>query len=61
MGVSLDGESLTNAEIDQLLCSSNGLHLVRGRWVEVDRERLNEMLRDPCGGNGCSQGRAFIR
>jgi SNF2-related domain/SNF2 Helicase protein/Helicase conserved C-terminal domain len=46
MGVSLDGETLTNAEIEQLLSSANGLHLVRGRWVEVDRERLDEMLRE---------------
>ena len=44
MGVSLDGEPLTNAEIEQLLAASNGLHLVRGRWVEVDRERLSRML-----------------
>ena len=44
MGVSLDGEPLTKAEIEQLLAGSNGLHLVRGRWVEVDRERLNRML-----------------
>jgi superfamily II DNA or RNA helicase len=44
MGVSLDGELLTKGEIDQLLAASNGLHLVRGRWVEVDRERLSRML-----------------
>ena len=44
MGVSLDGEPLTDAEIQQLLAASNGLHLVRGRWVEVDRERLEQML-----------------
>ena len=44
MGVSLDGEPLTKAEIEQLLAASNGLHLVRGRWVEVDRERLSRML-----------------
>ena len=44
MGVSLDGEPLTNAEIEGLLAASNGLHLVRGRWVEVDRERLSRML-----------------
>ncbi|MGH9254265.1 MAG: DEAD/DEAH box helicase [Vicinamibacterales bacterium] len=44
MGVSLDGEPLTKAEIEELLAASNGLHLVRGRWVEVDRERLNRML-----------------
>ena len=44
MNVSLDGEPLTNAEVEQLLAASNGLHLVRGRWVEVDRERLTRML-----------------
>ena len=44
MDVSLDGEPLTNAEVERLLAASNGLHLVRGRWVEVDRERLNRML-----------------
>jgi hypothetical protein len=44
MGVSIDGEPLTKAEIDQLLVASNGLHLVRGRWVEVDRERLSRLL-----------------
>jgi non-specific serine/threonine protein kinase len=44
MGVSLDGEPLSNAEIEQLLAASSGLHLVRGRWVEVDHERLSRML-----------------
>lgn len=44
MGVSLDGEPLTNAEIEQLLAAARGLHLVRGRWVEVDGDRLSQML-----------------
>ena len=44
MGVSLDGEPLTEAEIEKLLAASNGLHLVRGRWVEVDQEKLGRML-----------------
>ncbi len=44
MGVSLDGEPLTSEEIEQLLAAANGLHLVRGRWVEVDPERLGRML-----------------
>ena len=44
MSVSLDGEPLTKAEIEQLLAASNGLHLVRGRWVEVDRKTLEQML-----------------
>ena len=44
MGVSLDGEPLTSKEIEQLLAAANGLHLVRGRWVQVDPERLRRML-----------------
>jgi non-specific serine/threonine protein kinase len=44
MEVTLDGEPLTIAEIKELLAKSEGLSLVRGRWVEVDRERLGRML-----------------
>jgi len=42
--VTLDGERLTAAEIRELLEKSDGLALVRGRWVEVDGERLRRML-----------------
>ncbi|MBA3973646.1 MAG: ATP-dependent helicase [Candidatus Solibacter sp.] len=44
MEVTLDGERLTTGEIRELLEKSDGLALVRGRWVEVDRERLHRML-----------------
>lgn len=44
MEVTLEGERLTAAEIRELLEKSDGLALVRGRWVEVDRERLSRML-----------------
>ena len=44
MGVTLDGEPLTEAEIEKLLAASNGLHLVRGQWIEVDQEKLGRML-----------------
>ncbi len=44
MDVTLDGESLTPAEISELLAQSDGLALIRGRWVEMDRERLGQML-----------------
>src|SRR5206468_4446167 len=44
MEVTLDGETLTRAEIRELLAKSDGLALVRGRWVEVDRERLSRMI-----------------
>ena len=42
--VTLEGEPLTAAEVKRLLAQSEGLALVRGRWVEVDRERLSRML-----------------
>lgn len=42
--VTLDGERLTAADIKKLLAGSDGLQLLRGRWVEVDRDRLTRML-----------------
>jgi len=42
--ITLDGETLTSTEARELLANSDGLALVRGRWVEVDRERLNRMI-----------------
>jgi len=44
MEVTLDGERLTAREIRDLLACSEGLALIRGRWVEVDRERLGRMM-----------------
>jgi non-specific serine/threonine protein kinase len=44
MEVTLDGESLTATEIERLLAAVDGLQLVRGRWVEVDRATLGRML-----------------
>ena len=44
MDVTLDGEPLTAAEISRLLAESEGLHLVRGRWVEVNGQTLARML-----------------
>jgi len=44
MDVTLAGESLTAAEIRKLLAGTEGLALVRGRWVEVDREQLSRMI-----------------
>ena len=44
MEVTLDGESLSAAEIKRLLAHSDGLALIRGKWVEVDHDRLNRTL-----------------
>jgi len=42
--LALDGEPLSESERRQLLQASEGLVLLRGRWVEVDRRRLQEAL-----------------
>ena len=40
----LDGEPLTEAEWESLLNAADGLALVRGKWVEVDADKLREAL-----------------
>jgi superfamily II DNA or RNA helicase len=42
--VTLDGETLTGRELRAILDGTDGLALVRGRWVEVDHERLRQVL-----------------
>jgi non-specific serine/threonine protein kinase len=44
MDVTLDGARLSATEIKQLLAHSDGLVLIRGKWVEVDHERLRRTL-----------------
>ena len=44
VAVALGGERLTAAEVRQLLASAGGLVRLRGQWVELDRERLREVL-----------------
>jgi SNF2-related domain/SNF2 Helicase protein/Helicase conserved C-terminal domain len=44
VGMSLDGEALNPEEIAQLLEASGGLIALKGKWVEVDREKLKEAL-----------------
>lgn len=44
MEVTLDGEKLTRAEIKRLLAQSDGLAFIRGKWVEIDHERLSRTL-----------------
>jgi len=44
MHVTLDGERLDSADIEALLAGGDGLQWLRGRWVEVDRKRLERML-----------------
>ncbi len=44
MDVTLDGERLSAAEIKALMQGMEGLQLIRGRWVEVDRKKLGRLL-----------------
>ncbi len=44
MDVTLDGESLSAAEVKRLLAQTEGLAFIRGQWVEVDHERLRRTL-----------------
>ena len=42
--MSLEGDPLTEAELKAILQSASGLVLLKGKWVEVDREKLQEVL-----------------
>jgi non-specific serine/threonine protein kinase len=42
--LAVDGEPLSDAEWRAILAGSDGLALVRGKWVELDREKLREVL-----------------
>ncbi|MCI0460145.1 MAG: DEAD/DEAH box helicase [Gemmataceae bacterium] len=44
VAVALDGEKLTQAELEELLASTEGLVRIKGKWVEVDRAKLTEAL-----------------
>jgi superfamily II DNA or RNA helicase len=43
--VTLDGEFLSEQELQAILESSGGLISLKGKWVEVDRDKLNEALK----------------
>ncbi len=42
--MTLDGETLSKKEIAALLAGTDSLVLLRGQWVEVDRERLDRTM-----------------
>ena len=63
--LSLDGKRLSRKEMKTLLASTEGLVLIKGKWVEVDRDKLREVLdrwRDvqaQAGAGGVSFGEAM--
>jgi len=42
--VALDGESLSPEDLRQLIAAKEGLVLLKGRWVEMDPDRLKQVL-----------------
>jgi non-specific serine/threonine protein kinase len=42
--LTLDGKSLSAREIETLLAASEGLVLIKGKWVEVDRDKFSGVL-----------------
>lgn len=44
VNLTLDGEQLTEQELRHILSLTSGLALIRGKWVEIDHEKLTEVL-----------------
>ena len=44
VGVTLGDEVLTPAELREILEGASGLRLVKGQWVEIDRDKLGAVL-----------------
>ncbi len=44
VAVTLEGEPLSPEEVRRLLAGTDGLVMIRGRWVELDRDGLERML-----------------
>ena len=42
--LTLDGKTVTAAEWQEILKSTSGLVSIKGQWVEIDQERLNQVL-----------------
>lgn len=42
--LTVDGEQLTEADIRNLLAQTEGLAFLKGKWVEVDHEKLKKLL-----------------
>jgi non-specific serine/threonine protein kinase len=48
VALTLGGERLSKKETRALLASSEGLVLIKGRWVEVDKDKLGAVLEQWC-------------
>ena len=43
-GLSLGDESITREELEELLSQTAGLSFLKGKWVEIDHQKLREVL-----------------
>ena len=43
--LSIDGQPLTEGELTQLMAAREGLSLLRGKWVQVDHDKLQSALK----------------
>lgn len=43
-GITIDGETLSKEELEKIRSSASGLINLRGKWVEIDRERLDQVM-----------------
>lgn len=59
--LALDGETITEAEWEKILAAPDNLVRLKGQWVEVDREKLTEMLEhwDRAAGTGLTLNEAM--
>lgn len=61
IGIALEGESLTEEELSKIFSAEEGLISLRGQWIEVDKEKLNEALSHwKALKNNMSDGISFI-
>ena len=44
VGIALEGEPLTESELKAILNSASGLVWLKGKWVEVDKNKLQQVL-----------------
>ncbi len=59
--VTLDGERLSATDIRKLLAGTEGLQLIRGRWIEVDHQKLGRLIERFEGiGKAAADGLSFV-
>ncbi|MCD7950236.1 MAG: DEAD/DEAH box helicase [Erysipelotrichaceae bacterium] len=44
VNITIDGEILTQAELEQIIQENDGLMMIKGKWVEINHEELQEIL-----------------